>query len=188
MATTRHEVPHSQQAYSASQTIKDQTHNQLNASHQRTNATAAKGELLLYRTYYNTQINTMSPLATQSQYHSEVSSRHMSAHISRVAHRKASIESSRPKQDLRLLLAHVRILDSLEQQEAELYETQSPTKSKSTTRGPEYERKRPSQPTRRESPPTEKEAFDLLFEYVVPSSEDSPPTSPEESSFEEWYA
>lgn len=111
----------------------------------------------------------------------------MSARISRVAQRKASHESSRPEQQLRRLLAHVRILDSIEQNEAIFYETETPSKSSSRTRAPEYERKRPCKPSR-ETPVTEKEAFDLLFEYIVPSSEESPPSSPDESEFEEWYA
>lgn len=116
-----------------------------------------------------------------------MASKYMSARISQVAQHKASLESSRPEQQLRLLLAHVRILDIIEQNEAALYENEAPTKSPSKTRAPEYERKRPCKPSR-ESLVIEKEAFDLLFEYIVPSSDDSPPSSPEESEFEEWYA
>lgn len=105
----------------------------------------------------------------------------MSAHIGRVARRKATRESSRPEQDLRLLLAHVRILTHIEHNEPELYgQEQSPT-SHTSSRGPEYERKRPDK-SRQETQSVEKHDYDALFEYIVPSSE----ISVEEIDDYEW--
>ncbi|KAK5942709.1 hypothetical protein PMZ80_005275 [Knufia obscura] len=116
------------------------------------------------------------------------------SHLTTLARSKVSKESNRQEHDLRLLLAHVRILDTLEHSAAELsdhsddeHEAQA---SSTMQHGPEYERQRPRHP-KRVSKDTEKELEDMFeLEYDGQSQVATTATrvSVEEVEIEDWDA
>jgi len=118
------------------------------------------------------------------------------ARLTVVARRKAAKECNRPEHDLRLLLAHVRILDILEHTAAELSDHSDDEHeaevhaSLPIQHGPEYERKRPKHPKRVSK--TAEDELDELFDFEY----DSQPkvaaaatlVSVEEVEIEDWDA
>lgn len=127
-------------------------------------------QLSKYQETNNQAIHKMSRPSSPIPYETTTQSRELSAHIGRVARRKAIRESSRGEQSLRLLLAHVRIIDHIESEAALYDEAQSPTSPSPATRGPEYERVRPCKASQRH-PSVETFNIESYFAYVVPVSE-----------------
>lgn len=90
-------------------------------------------------------------------------------YVRSMARVKAMRESARPEHDLRLLLAHVNLLDKLDHNEAE-FNSQPASRQRSSV---EYERKRPNH-RRREShqytDDDEKDTYDSYHTAVVTSA------------------
>lgn len=96
--------------------------------------------------------------------------------LTALARGKAQRECSRGDHDLRLLLAHIKILDQLEHSAAEVYERETKRKSQSTppaAQHQEYERKRPNLHKRENAAVSRKDELDELF--VPPSTISSAP-------------
>lgn len=93
-----------------------------------------------------------------------------SRQLTALARGKAQRECSRGDHDLRLLLAHIKILDQLEHNAAEVYETENRRKSEKSQvqHSQEYERKRPNLHKRESSAVSEKDELDELF--IAPST------------------
>lgn len=119
------------------------------------------------------------------------------SHLTVLARTKAAKECNRPEHDLRLLLAHVRILDILEHTSAELsdhsddeHEAQAQVATP-CQHGPEYERKRPYHPKRVSKNAEQDELADLFgHEYDGHPKAATTPTlvSIEEVEIEDWDA
>ena len=117
-------------------------------------------------------------------------------HLTIVARKKAAKECNRPEHDLRLLLAHVRILDILEHTAAELsdhsddeHEVQVQASSP-IQHGPEYERQRPKHPKRVSKTPEDQldELFDFAYDGQPKVAASATLVSIEEVEIEDWDA
>jgi len=93
------------------------------------------------------------------------------SHLTILARTKAAKECNRPEHDLRLLLAHVRMLDILEHNSAELSdhsdhsdEEHEEQAASPRQHGPEYERIRPYHP-KRASKDADKDELEELFDF-----------------------